>query len=52
MTVIVSSKSTFDSVQLNNVSNIAYLNGTVTITAGGNTYTYTTDNYTVSLITN
>ena len=52
MTVIIVSKSSFNMTQLNDVTNIAYLNGTVTITAGGSSYSYLTANYTVHLITN
>lgn len=51
MTVIIKSKTTFDIVQLNNVSNIAYNSGTkvYTITHSGGTVTYSSDNYYMSV---
>ena len=51
MTVIIKSKTTFDIVQLDNVTNIAYNAGTktYTITASGGTTTYSSDNYYMSV---
>lgn len=52
MTVIIKSKTTFDIVQLDNVTNIAYNAGTkvYTITvSGGSTSTYSSDNYYLSV---
>lgn len=52
MTVIIKSKTTFDIVQLNNVTNIAYNAGTkiYTITvSGGTSTTYSSDNYYMSV---
>ena len=52
MTVIIKSKTTFDIVQLDNVTNIAYNAGTkvYTITvSGGTSTTYSSDNYYMSV---
>lgn len=51
MTVIIKSKTTFDIVQLDNVTNIAYNAGTkvYTITSSGGTVTYSSDNYYLSV---
>ena len=47
MQVIIKNKTTFDCVQLNQVSNIAYDSSTkiYTITNNGTNYTYSSDNY-------
>lgn len=51
MTVIIKSKTTFDIVQLDNVTNIAYNAGTkiYSITNSGGTVTYSSDNYYLSV---
>lgn len=50
MVVIVISKTSFNTIQHNNVSNIAYSSGTVTITSGADTYSYSVDNYAISIL--
>ena len=52
MTLIMKSKTTFDIVQINNVTNIAYNSATkvYTITvSGGSTSTYSSDSYYLSV---
>ena len=51
MTVIIKSKTSFDIVQLDNVSNIAYNASTkiYSITNSGGTVTYSSDNYYLSV---
>lgn len=52
MTIILKSKTTFDIIQINNVTNIAYNEGTkiYTITvSGGTTSTYSSDSYYLSV---
>lgn len=51
MTVIMKSKTTFDIVQLDNVTNIAYNAGTkiYSITNSDGTTTYSSDNYYMSV---
>lgn len=51
MTIIVKNKTTFDTVQISNVTNIAYNTSTkiYTITAGSTT-TYSSDNYFISIL--
>ena len=51
MAVIVKSKTTFDCIQYDKVTNIAY-DGTTkvyTITNNGTNYTYSADNYFISV---
>lgn len=50
MTVIVKSINTFDTIQLNNVSNIAFAGSTYTITHGDEVSTYSSANYRVFII--
>lgn len=47
MAVVVKNKHTFDCIQYNQVSNIAYNSGTkvYTITNNGTNYTYSSDDY-------
>ena len=47
MQIVVKKKDTFDCIQYNQVSNIAYNSGTkeYTITNNGTNYTYSSDNY-------
>lgn len=51
MAVIVKNKNTFDCIQYDQVSNIAYNSTTkiYTITNNGNNYTYSSDNYFISV---
>ena len=51
MAVIVKNKTTFDCVQYDKVSNIAYDSSTkiYTITNNGTNYTYSSDNYFISV---
>ena len=50
MKVVVLSKTNFIVVQHNNVSNIAYSSGSVVITSGGTNYTYSLENYAISIL--
>ena len=50
MKVIVISKNSFNTLELANVSNIAFSSNTYTITAGGVTTTYSADNYRICVI--
>lgn len=49
MKVVISSKGTFNMVQYT-ASNIAYVDGSYVITAGGNTYTYDASAYIIMII--
>ena len=52
MNVLIKSKTTFDAVELNNVTNIAYSSGTYTITYGSpsQTATYSAASHTVTIL--
>ena len=52
MKVVIQSKSTFNVSELVSVSNIAYDSVTkiVTVTTGGQTFTYNLDYYTISIL--
>lgn len=52
MDVLIKSKTTFNAVELNNVTNIAYSSGTYTITYGSpsQTATYSAASYTVTIL--
>lgn len=50
MKVLVIKKGSFSVVQLENVSDIAYSSGTVTITHGGGTATYTYADYMLQIL--
>lgn len=52
MIVIVKKKATFDTIQYNQVSNIAYDSGTkiYTITNNGTNYSYSSDDYFISVL--
>ena len=50
MKVIAIRLSSFAIAQYDNVSNIAYASGSVTITAGGNTYNYNLDDYKIQIL--
>lgn len=51
MTVIIKSKTSFDIIQLDNVTNIAYnaITKIYTITAAGGTTNYSSDSYYLSV---
>lgn len=51
MRVIVLSKTTFDVVQHNAVTNIAYSSGNYVITDNGNTYTYAAAGHIINILT-
>lgn len=50
MTVIVKAIKTFETIQLNSVSNIAFAGSTYTITHAGGTNTYSNADYRVFII--
>lgn len=50
MTVIVKAIKTFETIQLNNVSDIAFAGSTYTITHGGGVSTYSGADYRVFII--
>lgn len=50
MKVIVISKNTFNTIELANVSNIAFASNTYTITAGGTTSSYNADDYRIAVL--
>lgn len=50
MKVVILSKTSFNVIQLSNVSNIAYSAGTVTVTSGGTNYSYSLENYAISIL--
>lgn len=52
MDVLIKSKTTFDAIELNGVTNIAYTSGTYTITYGSpsQTATYSAASYTVTIL--
>ena len=50
MKVIVISKNNFNTVEIANVTNIAFASNTYTITASGTTYSYSVDNYRIAVL--
>ena len=50
MKVVITSKTSFNTIELSGVNNIAYASGTYTISANGTTYTYAEDSYIVSIL--
>lgn len=51
MRLIIISRNTFATVDLQNVTNIAYSSGVYTVTtSGGNTYNYNSSDWIISLV--
>ena len=50
MRVLVISKTSFNVIQYDTVSNIAYSSGTYTITNNGTNYTYAASDYIVNIL--
>ena len=50
MRVVVISKTTFDIVQHNAVTNIAYSSGNYVITDNGNNYTYAAEGHIINIL--
>lgn len=50
MRVLIVSKNSFNQVEYNNVSNIAYSAGAYVITSGGATYSYSASDYNISIL--
>lgn len=50
MSIIIKNKSTFDTIQVDNVSNIAYDGTNYAITAGGSTTNYSAATYLINIL--
>lgn len=50
MKVIIKNKTTFNTVEYDNVTSISFANNTYTIVHGGQTSTYSANDYLVSLL--
>lgn len=50
MRVLIKNKNNFNTIELNNVTNIAFSSGNYVITAGGTNYTYSATTYLVNIL--